>query len=525
MNSYITEEDVRLVVGRYFKRENAILQTYSIQFASKNMLGFLCDYLSLRIWVMINGDELVMDCFVKCISKNAADMVKEMKLFDKECIFYTDIKEDIFVTGIKPWSPKLIAAFNESMVFENLITRGYRMHNKLQTLDEAHTKQALSTLARFHASTIIYEEKRSKELKRPYSINEDYAQDLRRAGYKMTNTWFQQCMLGALNAVTHHSKYAESKDIIDACVQRWPDLWKAALDLSDFSSKYRNVICHRDLWNNNLLFHYVEGVPDDCLLVDFQAARCHPPAGDIMMLLYCNLDPGLREGKLEEFLDHYHLELDSILQRFDVSVNSILTLEDLYRSAEEYRLWGLVTSACLIPQTWMDDEVTTEIFTDAKNFDEILSRDKAKFLSEMLLNDDNYKGKVLDRPVSADVELRRSGRAARDASFSAPASHVVAHQLHRVEIDKLQYRDETKAGDEAAPAPGDDGFTQTTDNIGEIKTLTDQIEPLHDDILPITVGHFPRVFHVQHGCSGEVRASSGKGERLPISIFRDTSNF
>ncbi|CAF4917487.1 unnamed protein product [Pieris macdunnoughi] len=397
--NYISEKEIAKVIKIYFK-ENAVFENYSIDFASQNMLGFLCDYLRLNINVSVGANEKrVLNCFIKSISKSnkaKAEMVKELKLYEKESKFYTIIIEKLRTPGIKAWSAKLIVALEDALVFEDLNSLGYRMHYKLKTLDDAHIFQALRTLARFHASSIIYEEQKSVELNRPYRIYEDYKDYFDKGGYKITAPWFSQCMIAALEVVKSHSKYAKTKDIIDKCDRKWANVWKAALDLTDTSSKYRNVICHRDLWNNNLMFHYKGNEPDDCLLVDFQAARYHPPAGDVVLLLFCNLEASYREENFNRCLKYYHCTLQHILEQHCIEINDIISLKMLQESAKDFRLWGLVATACLVPQFWMKDDLTTKIFTDSNQFNKILSQDKATFIRKMCDENVEYRIKVLD---------------------------------------------------------------------------------------------------------------------------------
>lgn len=286
------------------------------------------------------------------------------------------------------------------MVFQDLSALDYKIRNIFERFDRSHTLQALRTLSRFHASSIIFEEKRRKLVHRVYTINEEFEAILSVGGYKMTNPWFVQCMNGALETVKQFSIYRENHELMSKIERGWQQIWSEALQLSNFSSKYRNVICHRDLWNNNILFHYekigdkIE--PDDCLLVDFQAVRCQPPAGDIMLLLYCNLDPKFREANMTYFLNYYYQELSSNLLRNEVDIKTIITKEQFAASAEEQRLWAVVVCACLIPQFWIDDDLTTDTFSDTAQFDEILSKDKASFISKMININKDYKKHVLE---------------------------------------------------------------------------------------------------------------------------------
>lgn len=276
----------------------------------------------------------------------------------------------------------------------------YKLRNKFQRFDTAHTLQALRTLSRFHGSSIIFEIKRSAELQRPYLIDDEFEQYLDDGAYIITDPWYSQCMKGALEAVKIYSEYNTDSKVLKEIERRWSDIWNTALKLSESSPKRTKVICHRDLWNNNILFHY-KAVgdtlePDDCMLVDFQAVKCQPPAGDVMLLLYCNLEPKFREENMKMFLEYYYEELKTVLKDQSVRINDVLTKEEFLATTEEYRLWGVVVCACLITQFWVDDELTKKHFSDAEQFDEILTKDKASFIKKMMQGNEDYKTNVMN---------------------------------------------------------------------------------------------------------------------------------
>lgn len=276
----------------------------------------------------------------------------------------------------------------------------YKLRNKFQRFDTAHTFQALRTLSRFHASSIIFETKRNKELQRPFIINDEFGHYLDRGAYNSSDQWYQQCMKGSLEAIKAYSKYNTNSEAMKEIERRWADIWNTAWQLCESSPKHTNVICHRDLWNNNILFHYKavgdSFEPDDCMLVDFQAVTSQPPAGDVMLLLYCNLEPKFREVNMKIFLDFYYAQLKTVLNDHGVHINEVLPKEEFLATTEEQRLWGLVVCACLMPQFWIDDEVTTKIFCDAVQFEEILSKDKASFIKRMMQENEDYKINVMN---------------------------------------------------------------------------------------------------------------------------------
>ncbi|XP_034832281.1 uncharacterized protein [Maniola hyperantus] len=382
--------------------EDTVFKSYSLHRASEKMLGFLSDYWKLEIQFTGNKQIQSNSFFIKSISQSNASkakMVKEMKLFDKELKFYVFIRDKINLADLAPWSANLVMTLNEAMVFEDLNFLQYRTRNKHETFDQQHTLLALQALARFHAGSLVYEEKKRKQLKKHFIIYDEHKEDLNRGGYIKSDPWFIQCMNGALEAIKSFSKYNNNLHILKEIESRWTDVWDLALDLSHFSFEYRNVICHRDLWNNNILFSYKEVnerlAPDNCVLVDFQAVTCQPPAGDVMLLLHCNLDPVFREENMTTFLKYYYRKLQDVLSSNDVIITDILSLEQFQSSCEKYKLWGLVATACLVPQFWVDDDLTIKYFSDTDSFGEILTKDKGSFIKKMMRTNDDYKNKVM----------------------------------------------------------------------------------------------------------------------------------
>ncbi|KAJ8722057.1 hypothetical protein PYW08_004459 [Mythimna loreyi] len=396
----ITDEDINLILTNYNRtNEEIFLQSYTVHSASDKILGFQAEYWKMKVHLS-NGKVLYF--FIKSIPRSnaaKANMVKEMQLFEKETFFYSVIKENIEIPDLKPWSARLITSLNDAMVFEDLNAKQYKLRNKFSTLDMAHTLQALKTLARFHASSIIYEEKKRKETLGEYKgIYYEYETALHLGEYHLATDFFFQCMTGALEAMKSFSKYDDTE--MNLIESRWRDVWSTALSLGGFSSHQRNVVCHRDLWNNNLMFHYSNHSenrwePDDCVLVDFQDIGYSPPAADVMLLLCCNLNPTFREKNIDVFLNVYFVELKKILDKYNIEINEIFTKEEFIASAEEQRLWGLTVCACLLPHSWLDDEVTTENFSDNARFEQIFFKNRGEFIKKMMEINFDYRQKIM----------------------------------------------------------------------------------------------------------------------------------
>ncbi|XP_073967209.1 uncharacterized protein [Choristoneura fumiferana] len=407
---YITEEDLKVILTKYGYVINEIkIKHYEVNLACENkMLGILADHLILKVILISNNEQKTLNFFIKALPQDAvkALFVRSLNLFEKELVFYQIIKSKMDLPGLKPWSSKLVANLDNAIVLDDLTSLQYQMRSKDIKFDVQHALEALRTLARFHAGSIIYEETVTKNLNKPYRLGEEYGQYLDLAHFDKANQWFIQCKTGALMVVKEYSKYKNAdKDLLKIIEDRWSDVWNAALDYNDSE---RSVICHRDLWNNNLLFHYKKRedgklVPDDCVLVDFQAITYQPPARDVMFLLHCNLERQFRKENLNKLFEFYFDELKNILLKYGIMVEDIIPKDSFVRSAKEYNIWGLVVHASLVQVIGLDDNLMMKKFSEASQFEKVVSNDRTTYIREMVQESEFYKRKII-MPLEEIVE-------------------------------------------------------------------------------------------------------------------------
>jgi thiamine kinase-like enzyme len=124
------------------------------------------------------------------------------------------------------------------------------------------------------------------------------------------------------------------------------DAWNLSAEFAKKpSDKYRNILCHGDLWLNNILFKLDEdGKPTDAALVDFQIIRYVPPAMDIVMFLHATTTRDFRERHILELLMTYQVALQDALKIAGLE-NHALSLQELLQSVHEYRFFGVVVAA------------------------------------------------------------------------------------------------------------------------------------------------------------------------------------
>lgn len=176
--------------------------------------------------------------------------------------------------------------------------------------------------------------------------------------------WRKSSLISALrqiDAVCENDKLAQ---LAKSRLVKWCDCYP---DYFNPSRKYRNVIVHRDVWANNVLFKMnQQNEPITCILIDYQLCRYSPPALDIAMALHFTSDRKTR-GDFERLARAYHEELGAVLREGGLEVDDCLPFEELKASLSDALHVGLVYSMLAISIHMFSDELMNSIFERQSN--------------------------------------------------------------------------------------------------------------------------------------------------------------
>lgn len=237
--------------------------------------GFVGQYFSLQTTVACPKSPLEtkkINFFVKLppsINSPVYEFAQEYGSFNKEMVLYTTVFPEMLDSYEKYIPECFLGTENGMLVLEDMVHSGYTMANKDTPFDLKHCEVLMKTLAKFHARSFIFKQQHKKTLYDKFS-------------HCMQETlWSQQgtakpmldaamkgivSMIDLLPELNDDQRSSFQKKIVKLCAEHPTKLLP--------SIKYKNVLCHGDLWTNNLLFKYnANKEPVKCCMIDFQLVR------------------------------------------------------------------------------------------------------------------------------------------------------------------------------------------------------------------------------------------------------------
>lgn len=234
---------------------------------------------------------------------------------------------------------------------ENVKLCGY-YDIKATSLKEEQLKLLLRSVAALHAASLIYEQRQG------INIGCDYAHCLQEYIVGPNLAWFTTG-LSAIKAVLRNLPEYQTAKYLKFIDTKLTGIMERVYKQISASTKYRNVLCHRDLWASNIFFSKVP--KDAVILVDYQACCYAPPAIDLCFALYMNLTSIERCYLENKCIDIYYKWLKKDLQEFRLHAEDILPKSELLESYEKFRLFGVIYSAVAattikVPSSFVTDE-------------------------------------------------------------------------------------------------------------------------------------------------------------------------
>lgn len=254
---------------------------------------------------------------------------------------------------------------------------GYAPRHFLDTLDSEHVFLATTAIARFHASVANYETKKSIELNGPYSILQEVGNLLAESTF-CDSPWLRACAKLSKSLLQSFSSkpYRNLPDLESKLAQLYIEACDSLREYEDTV----NVIIHKDLWVNNIMFKYKNDSPVNAVLVDYQCLRYGPPAFDLMMFLYVTTDKAFREERESEVFDRYYSTFIKYLN--EDARQRVAGLgydkENFLKWCEKARMFAMVGAIGIYPFILMDPKTAQNTFDDPNTYEKYLYEDRSE---------------------------------------------------------------------------------------------------------------------------------------------------
>lgn len=308
------------------------------------------------------------------------------------------------------WLPKCYYARDDLLVLEDLSLNNHHLLPPDIEFSSDHIKIVLKSLANMHASSINFE---TNVIKKP--LNETFGEMLFEVTVARRNNWFRAGLRAIEQVGLQRTKYSKNSETHQLIQDKFFDAMNVVFDMVDNNLvpfDFLNVICHRDLWRNNVMFKFGKDqngdvdfhVPQEAVLIDFQIARYLPPAVDVLMLLFLLQRNNDRKERYKDHLDHYYSCLKDALGNFDMVIERIFPLEELWRTCEYFQLLGAVLKGVFLPMTHLPAGVIDEIHKDADKYRKFIAVDRSDTILHYI-DTDKYFGEWMVEAVEELIEM------------------------------------------------------------------------------------------------------------------------
>lgn len=342
-----------------------------------------------------NEIEKTVSLIVKCISiEGDYEVYKKLNVFGKEVTMYSKILPvfEKMLKSVNKLSGKLCprlfyAQENASMntiVFQDLNDLQLDLGDRIHGLDEDHAKLVLTKIGQFHAASMVFARDNPELMK-----------------------FFEKSVFHKDgDCVVRDAIFRGNIEDMAELVRNWHGFSDIAKKLSNLSRHFYErmdkclyggesfkVLNHGDLWVNNCMMKYENGVPKDMLFIDFQMCYYASPAFDLHYFINTSVQLNVLITKRYTLLRTYYEVLQTTLEAFDF--DKIPSWEEFKNDLRAKELIGFWAFEGVLPLLSMDKESSKDNSIESFNSDEG-SRKKRQimFSSERFLSTIKY---MLDR--------------------------------------------------------------------------------------------------------------------------------
>lgn len=367
-SALLLDSDVERIVERELgPDESRVTRGWSLDKLGETN-GFLGQYYTLTVTVVTgNGESRSLRYFAKTpppTSSPQYDFLVRHNTFNKEIDVYGVIIPEMGVGSGPKWLPDYYLGKNDRIiVLEDAVDSGYATLDKYATYGKEHWILLATAIATLHSRSLILDERLRRGTGR--TILDVYGHLLEEVAFidsePLAAKYLASCVKGACAMVDMNEGLRGERA---AAIKGWIGEWVPRLpELVAPSDKWRKVMCHRDLWSNNIMFKTDNGGrPVGCYLVDFQFLRYSLPAHDFEIALALTTSRAVRRECRHLLLDVYYETVRRELAGEGLAAEECLPREQFVKSCEEARGMALAFAVANMQVMLLSKQAVEEYF-------------------------------------------------------------------------------------------------------------------------------------------------------------------
>ncbi|KAB7507814.1 hypothetical protein Anas_06459 [Armadillidium nasatum] len=297
-------------------------------------------------------------------------------------------REMIPIKAPKPYT-RSFEKGREVLVIEDLRKKGFSMHERTKGFDLKHSILVVEELARFHASSLLFEETLEKK-----SIPESFDHFEVWLDNNEICSFFNviigsQC-ISTIKLLKNFPKYEKCITWLEKRMDCLAQLYRDVLS----PSRSFNVLIHGDCRASNILFRNDEiGSPQDVRFVDFQGTRKSSPSNDLIYFLFSSVDSHVRRQDIQIIENAYYESFCKVL--YAAGEQPPFTLKELRLDMKERKVFGMLSGILILPVSLAEGDEIWDLESLCNNtLKDFVKNQKDKF-SQLVMRDGPFKNRFL----------------------------------------------------------------------------------------------------------------------------------
>ncbi|XP_016987315.2 uncharacterized protein LOC108050255 [Drosophila rhopaloa] len=276
-------------------------------------------------------------------------------IYNRELEIYEQVLPKLQKLAGEQLCPKVLHIDRQrgALIMEDLSYGGFVMAPRLHRLDEQHVSLVLRKLAKMQAASAVLEEHAKDN---NFSLTK-YDRGFFNRYTESFSAYFLGCLKSCASHLKNQPEYESQAKLLEDLAPHYMGLGLRCFQPED---SHINVLTHGDLWTNNMMFKYKEGVPSDVLLIDFQYAFWGSPTLDIHHLLNTSAVERVRSELQIKMRCVYHDVFVRELRRLGFKGQRLHSRKQFHLESEQKRFYAVHCGLLLQPVLLNTDETDAD---------------------------------------------------------------------------------------------------------------------------------------------------------------------